>query len=493
VPTIQRQSLQHALVNFAGLGVGAASTLWVYPNVLEGHGLFQILLSVGIVGLPVLTLGANTMAVRFFPRFDDSASGHRGFLGLLLLHCGVGCLLSGLLAGLAWPWVGPLLHTRSPLLWQYLWAAAPLAFLFVTSTILSVYSANFKRITVPTLLLDFSQKIAIPLLLIGVWQHWFTLDQAIWGLLAHASAVCVGMVWYLRRLGQWHFRWPDWAFFDPAFRGEVYRFVGFGTFGGFAILLASKADIFVVGALRPVSDASIYAMSAFFAATLDIPTKSLYAASASSVARYLADDDRLTLLRLYRKVSINLLCAGVLIFGAIWVSIDDLYRLMDNSAVVSAGKWVFFFIGLSKLVEMGTGLNNYLIYYSRYYTWSLLSLGLMAIANVLGGLWLIPRVGLEGAAIATLLSMTFYNAFSLWLVWRKFGLQPFVPATLVVLLVGLGAWALLAWLPRWDWPPLLHMAFRSGLYGLLVLSAYWRFRVSSDFNMLAERFLRRFF
>jgi O-antigen/teichoic acid export membrane protein len=232
-------------------------------------------------------------------------------------------------------------------------------------------------------------------------------------------------------------------------------------------------------------------MASFFATAIEIPTKSLYAASASSVARHLADDNRVELAELYRKVSINLLCAGLLLFGCIWVSIDSLYHLMPNSEVVLAGKWVFFFIGLSRLVEMGTGLNNYLIYYSKYYAWSLLSLGLMAVANIVFGYWLIPRLGIEGAALATLLSITAYNLFSLGLVWQKFGLQPFTRQTLVA--VGLGGVTLTAvsCLPQWTQWPLFNLLLRSGLYGgILAFLLFWR-GVSPDLNAIAERYLGR--
>jgi O-antigen/teichoic acid export membrane protein len=484
---IQRQSLKHTAVNMAGLGVGALSTLYVYPNVLEGHGLFQLLLGIGIIGLPVMTLGANTLGVRFFPRFMDKTTGHHGFLGLLLLQCLTGIMLCSVVAWLSWPWLGPFLKANNPILAQYLWAAIPLSGMLVTSMILSVYSANFKRIVVPSLLLDFSQKLIIPLLLVGVWQGWWSLDIAVTGMLVHAVVVLVSMALYINHLGHWYWRWPDTRWITPQLRRDMIQFVGFGAFGGFALLMASKADIFVVGTLRPLKDASVYALSAFFAATMDIPAKSLYSASISSVASYLEHDDRAQLGSLYKKVSIHLLAAGVFLFGAIWVSIDALYSLMDNSEVVSAGKWVFFFIGLSKLIESVTGLNNYLVYYSKYYIWSIGSLGLMAIVNVACGAWLVPQVGIAGAAIATLISMTAYNLFSLALVWRKFRLQPFQRTTLYLPLLGLLAYACVAWLPTGGWPPLVQITVRSGGYTLILAGLYWRVGISDDFEALMRR------
>lgn len=481
---IRRQSLKHSAVNLTGLVIGAISTLFVYPHALEAYGLMQVLLVVGMIGLPLLTLGGNTVAIRFFPRFQDKKSGHNGFLPLLLAMCAAGCLLAVLLAAAFWQPVSAFLSARakggSALLSQYLWMAFPLSFFYVTGVVLSLYSSNFKRIVVPSLLIDFSQKIVQPALLIAVWQKWLPLEWALWGLVAHSFLVMSGMVLYLRWLGEWHWR-PNWSFLTPGLRRELIQFIGFGALGGFALQLASKIDIFMVGSLSTLHAAGVYSIAAYIAAAIDIPTKSLYAASASSVAKYLADDDLAALENLYKRVSINLLIAGLLLFGAVWVSVDSLFGIVPNGAEVAAGKYVLLFVGISRIVEMGTGLNNYMVYYSRYYLWSLVSLGVLAVANIAFNLWLIPRYGMNGAAVATLLSVTCYNAVSVGLVWLKFRLQPFSRKSLLAVLLALAVFFVVRFIPLTG-VHLLDIALRSGSYllafGLLML----RFRISPDLN-----------
>jgi O-antigen/teichoic acid export membrane protein len=481
---IRRQSLKHTAVNMVGLAVGAVSTLAVYPHALEAYGLAQVLLSVGMVGLPLLAFGANTVAIRFFPRFQDKTSGHHGFLPLLLGLCVVGSVGVWLVAAVFWEVLLAKLQPRAPLLSTYLWMAVPMSFCYVVSTVLAAYSANFKRIVVPSLLLDFSQKLALPALLIAVWQGWLSLDAALWGLLAHAAAVTLGLIFYLRWLGEWHWRF-DFDFLKPALRREMWQFIAFGAFGGLALLLAAKVDILMVGSLSAVRAAGIYSIAAYLAAVIEIPIKSLYAASVSSVAQYLADDNRTEMEKLYKSVSINLLVAGLLLFGGIWISIDGLFQLLPNGQELVVGKWVFFFVGLSRVVEMGTGLNNYMVYYSQYYRYSLVSLGVLAVANIGFNFWLIPRVGMTGAAIATLLSIGSYNAISLWLVWLKFRLFPFTRATVLAIVFALGAFAAAYFIPH-SGNVLLDIALRSGIFGLIFGAAVLHWRVSEDLNALAQ-------
>jgi len=484
---IRRQSLKHSAVNVVGLGVGAISTFFVYPHALEAYGLAQVLLSVGMVGLPILSLGANTVAIRFFPRFQDKSTGHHGFLPLILSLCVVGCALSGLLAWAFWGPFSTFLETKSPLLREYLWMGFPLAFCYITSSVLAVYSSNFKRIVVPSVLLDFSQKLALPLLLIAVWKDWLSLDAAMIGLLAHAFFVMTGLILYLRHIGEWYWR-PNWSFITPALRREMLQFISFGAFGGFALLVAAKSDVFMVGSLSAVKAAGVYAIAAYLATVIEIPAKSLYAASVSSVAKYLADDNHKELEKLYKSVSINLLLAGLLLFGCIWISIDSLFGLLPNGAELAAGKWVFLFIGLSRVVEMGTGLNNYMVYYSQYYRYSLISLGILAAANILLSIWLIPILGIQGAALATLLSVTGYNAISIGLVWLKFGLFPFANATMKAIGLALSVYMVASLIPLSGYD-LLDLILRSGFFALIFGILALRFRVSEDLNGL-EKLLR---
>ncbi len=481
---IRRQSLKHATVNLVGLVVGAASTFLVYPHVREDFGLVQILLQVGLLGLPVMSLGANTVAIRFFPIFQDKSLGHNGFLPLLLLLCGMGFVLSGAIACIFWEPYMASVEGKSPLIRQYLWMAFPMAFFYVTSTVLSMYSANFKRIVVPSILLDFSQKLVLPVLMIGVWQQWIRLDTALWCMMAHACCVSIGMALYLRWLGEWHWK-PNWKFLTPKLKKELAAYIGFWALGGFALLVAAKADVFMVGSLSAVKAAGTFTIAAALAAIIELPIKSLYSASASSVAKHLAEDNMAELDKLYKSVSINLLVAGLLLFGGLWVCIDSIFHFFPDSqqAEMAAATGVFFYIGLARIVEMSTGLNNNMIYYSPHYRYSFVSLTISAALTIGLNFLLIPRIGLTGAAIATLVSVSFYNGFSVWLVWAKFRLFPFTKATFLALLLALIAYGA-AWCVPFTGYDLLDILLRGGVFALVFGGLVLRLRVSGELNDL---------
>lgn len=488
---IQRQGIKHSIVNFTGLILGTASTIFIYSQreTVEAYGLVQYLLSIGIIGYPLFALSGQTVAIRFFPHFQNKSNGHNGLLPLLLLLCLAGWGISAVIAVVFWSPISAALTAGSPLLQEYLWMALPLALFYTLAVVLSTYCVNFKRIVVPSILIDFSLKLFLPLQMVALWQGWISLQLALWLLLAHYVLMMTGMVIYLRALGEWQWQ-PRWSFLTPALRAEIGRYAGFGMITGFALLLATKADTLMVGTLATIKGAGIYAIALNIAAAVEIPGKSLYSASASFVARYLADENWAEMKSLYQKVSINLLSAGLLLFGCIWVSAEQLYEFMPNSAEVSKGKYVLLFLCIAKLVDMTSGLNNQLVYYSKFYRYSIFSLSILAAANISFNLWLIPELGLTGAAIATLLSVTCYNLFNLYLVWRKFRIQPFTRQTPLAAVLSLLALAAAWFLPS-SGSDLLDIVVRSGTYALLFAILVLRFRVSPDINRLWSDLLAR--
>jgi len=490
---IQRQGFKHSIVNLVGLVLGGASTLWLYPLVIGEYGIFQLILSVGVISMPLLALGANTVAIRFFPHFQDNKSGHHGFLTLLFGLFLAGSILSGSILLFFWDQLLSWLPSdKANTLNKYLFQVIPIACLWVLSSLLSVYSYNFKRIVVPSLLLDFSQKITVPILLWLVYKCWLTLDQAIWGLLAHGLLVFLGLLYYINSIGQLHLK-LDWRFLTPSLKRELGRFILFSSFGTFAILLISKADLFLVGSLLPIDNTGIYSIAVFLAAVIEVPTKSLYSASVSSVALHIANNDLPALESLYKKVSINLLCIGLLLFGALWISIDDIYGVMQKTEIVSNGKWVFFFIGLGKLADMASGLNNYMIVYSPHYMRALIPMGLLAIVNITFGIYLIPIYGLIGAAVATLISISLYNLLSILIVWQKFKVVPFDTHTLLAVTLAFIVYLLVLLIPRIDRFPILNAVLHAGPYVVGLGGLFLHLRVSTDLNDLVRQLFNRTF
>ena len=117
---IQRQGIKHSIVNMAGLVVATLSTVLLYSQqeVVEAYGLVQYFLSIAVIGYPLFSLAAGSVAIRFFPNFEDKTKGHNGLLSLLVTMCLIGWALCATIVLINWGFIESKLINDSPLLKQ---------------------------------------------------------------------------------------------------------------------------------------------------------------------------------------------------------------------------------------------------------------------------------------------------------------------------------------------------------------------------------------
>lgn len=492
---IRRQGLKQSIVSFAGVGIGALNTLFVYPFCLTTteFGLLMFLLSAAMLLVPFVFLGSNTLTVRYFPHFRDDASGHRGFLTLLVGLLVLGLILLFTLALLFKPiiygWYAPLERAYLPFV-------LPLTALIAASTLLAAYTSNFLRIVVPTIFNELLIKLVLPALVVGYYLAWWPFLWIIYGLLVMYGLSLLGNIVYTASLGQLRFGNPLRFLRRRApLRREMQVFAGYGIMGSAGDQLAGQLDLSMLTSLIDPTAAAVYRIGSLVGNVVDVPRKSMRRIMAPILAKHMQASELPEVDVLYKKSSLTLFIMGLLVFGGIWVNVDNLFRLMPNGADYAAGKWVILLLGVTNLINMVTSINDGILSYSRYFRWRFYFIILLGILNIGFNYWLIPRYSIYGAALATLATVSLYNLGKTLLVYHKLDLQPLTRGTAVTLGIALFAYALTLLLPSLTnvW---LDLPLRSLLYaipfGALV---YWA-NLSEEINQLPGIWsarLRRFF
>ena len=138
---------------------------------------------------------------------------------------------------------------------------------------------------------------------------------------------------------------------------------------------------------------------------------------------------------------------------------------------------------------MLSGVSGVVIQSSPYYKMQTVFMGSYGLLVIITNLIMIPLWGINGAAIASLLSTLFFNLAKYLFLYNKYQLQPLNRKYLLVILISLIAYFSGYLLPQLDWY-LLDIAVRSCLVGGVYVILSFALRISTDFNMFVKKQLK---
>jgi O-antigen/teichoic acid export membrane protein len=175
------------------------------------------------------------------------------------------------------------------------------------------------------------------------------------------------------------------------------------------------------------------------------------------------------------------------IFAPLFLSVFGHGYLIASSALTT--------LALAMLANTGTGSSGALLQMAGR---SGVILGIQAISlaiNIGLNVWLIPRIGIEGAAIAWLASIVYTAIVTSTIIWRNFGMEPFGSGYWLTAAAGLGCYGVLGLAARVAFGTggvafVAYLIVSSALYGLVLFR--WRKTLRFDaFESLYSRLLPR--
>lgn len=223
---------------------------------------------------------------------------------------------------------------------------------------------------------------------------------------------------------------------------KIKFYILFGLLSGASYSIIQYVDMLMIdGILNSKDEVGIYSIMFFASVLIAIPARGVYRISTVIVAESWKENDLKNIQKVYSKSAINLLIIGGYIFIVGWFCIDPVLEFLPD---YKSGKYAFFFLGLAKVIELGTGVNTEIIDTSEKYKYNTYFNVLLAILAIVFNYFLISTYGIIGAAIASFLAMTVINflrgAF-LYKVYRflPFSGEYFKSMLVIVLFITLGS------------------------------------------------------
>lgn len=493
---VKRQGIKDSIASYLGVALGAINTLFIYPKFLstEQIGLFQWVASTALLIAPFIILGATNVSVRFFPRFRDPATGHRGFLGLLLLLpiTGFSIMCFGILATL--PFLTNWLDQQEPLIQQYASYTLPLILFVGISMVLASYTKNFLRIVVPGLLENAFIKVCTALAAILVFLKVLDTGGFMLALVAAYGCMLLGNLLYILFLGEFNLR-VNWKFIGRQLATEMRVYGLYGILGGAGagvMLYLDKTVIPLFIDQDGLAALGVYTIAGYIGMVVDVPKRSLEKITAPLISTAFEANDLEEIEMLYKKTSINQLIAGSLLFIGIWANVDDLFAIMPNGEIYQSGKYVILILGLSALVDMATGVNAQIISYSNYFRFNFYLIVFLAILNLVLNYFFIRsfQFHILGAALATFVSIGLYNLAKMIFIYRIWRIHPFTKNTLLIIFLAAAVLFLVGLIPVWE-VPLRSIITRSFLIVVVFVPLVLTLRISPDLNSLLSQLIQK--
>jgi O-antigen/teichoic acid export membrane protein len=206
--------------------------------------------------------------------------------------------------------------------------------------------------------------------------------------------------------------------------------------------IAGVFDTIVVASVleNGLAAVAVYSLAQNIASLIQAPQRGIISSSMAALSQAWKDKDHGRINRIYRQSSINQLIFAIGMFSLIWLNFaDGIFTFKLQSGYLDA-KWVFFFIGLMRIVDMGTGVNSQIIATSTLWKFEFFT-GVILLLITLPLNYILTKYyfGVLGPAIANLFTFTIYNGIRYWYLKRKFNMQPFTRATMYTIALGLGS------------------------------------------------------
>jgi O-antigen/teichoic acid export membrane protein len=258
-------------------------------------------------------------------------------------------------------------------------------------------------------------------------------------------------------------------------------------------MVSTVFDSFLIASVlkNGLAALAIFTLAQNIASLVQAPQRGVISSSIAALSQAWKDKDYGRIQRIYQRSSINQLLFAVGMFALIWLNFSDgVFTFHLQSGYLHA-KWIFFFIGLMRIVDMGTGVNAQIIATSSYWKFEFIT-GIILVVITLPLDYVLTKYyfGIVGPAIANLFSFTVYNAIRFWFLKKKFALQPFNKATAYTIILGIAIYYICYFLFN-NQQGFLWIVIRSFSFITLYLVGVFALKLSADITPVLQTIQKR--
>lgn len=490
---IRKQAIISSIVIYIGFFVGFINTWLFTKNGIFSpyeYALTRLFFDVGQIMYAVASLGTVSVIYKFFPYYKDNLSSKENDLAtwiLITVLIGFVLVIAG---GLIFePLIVRKFSGHSPLFVDYYKWVFPFGLGLLLFTILETLSNNARKTIYPSFLRETGFRLITTILIALFLFNLVNFDLFIklfsFSFLITAALLALSLI----KNGNLHFTFKL-SRVTKKFKPKMITLAAFVFSGQVIYILAQVMDSIFIASLLGLVPTGIYALSSYIANLIQIPQRSMISITLPTLSQAWKDKNLQEINRIYQRSSINLLLAALFIFGGIWLNIKEAFGLLDIQAEYSTGLTVIFILGISRIIDAGTGVNSQIIMTSTQWKFEFLTGVLLLAISLPLNYVLIKKFGIEGSAYANLVAFAIYNGIRYTFLWKRYKLQPFSFKTILALLTGIVAYFISYYLfiNMTGWTGII---IRSSLFTAIFFTGIFALKLTPDAMQLVEIIKKR--
>lgn len=479
---VQSQSTKNLVITYAGFVIGAINAILLYPHLLGKtyYGVVMAILASGSLLSSFVNLGMPNTLIKFFSSYKTEDDKRR-LLGLALVTPLFSGGLMGVIGLMGYRYLQNY-FVESPEMDPFVWLIFVIA---ITEAYFSIFF-NWGRIRLKSVFGNFMREVfhrVLIMLLLGlVYMNWISKIQFIYSITGIYLVRSIIMMIYSFSLLP-----PVISFKRPKQFSRIIKFTILILVADLASNVLLDMDKTMIPHFMEVGNVSVYAIAVFMVTVIEVPVKAMRQITHPITANLLNHKNWIELGKLYKKSSISLYVVSGFLFALIIANVEQFYEFLDVEYKISTG--IIVLLALIKLSRNLLGIGGSILKNSDYYRLLLIAafvtVGLAVLLNYI----MIPKWGLYGAAMASIIAYYTYDLLKIWFVYLKFKLHPFSKKTWTLSLF-IGVFTLLFYYLNFSEMPFWGIAVKSSIMAVVYGVCVYYLKFSEDVNSLINKLLR---
>ncbi|MEQ1798498.1 MAG: polysaccharide biosynthesis C-terminal domain-containing protein [Lacibacter sp.] len=491
---IRKQAIISSIVIYIGFFIGFINTWFFTKNgsfTPSEYALTRLFFDVGQTMYAFANLGIISVIYKFFPYYKDNLKPKENDLMTWALITAIGGFILVAIGGWIFePLVVQKFSGRSPLFVDYYKWVFPFGLGILLFAVLEAFSGTLRKTIFPAFLRETVFRL-LTLLLIAAFLLRLVEFRLFIQLFSFLFLVIVIMLAFsLIRSNQLHFTFTV-SRVTKKFKKKILVLGAYVFSGQMIYILSQVMDSIFIASLLGLTQTGIFALASYIANLIQIPQRSIISITLPALSQAWKDKNMIEIDRIYKRSSINLLLAALFIFGGIWLNIGDAFRLLNIQSEYTTGVTVIFILGISRLIDAGTGVNAQIIGTSIQWRFEFMTGVILLLLILPLNYILIKKIGIEGSAYANLISFSIYNAIRYGFLWKRYNLQPFSSKTLFSILLGVTAY-FISYLLFKEMTGWAGVFLRSTLFTIIFFAGIFVLKLTPDAMQLVEVAKKRF-